>query len=473
MLSKKSKKSTPSLDNNKSDFKSQSSSNQKKFEGGNEYFDCQRCGINHGRGECPAFGKRCQKCQRRGHFTNMCFFKRNDYKVDELQFEENLYIDSVETAKDDVENWYEEIMLDDLKIKFKLDSGAQCNVIPMWVAEKLNLRLKPSITKRLITYSDHKINVLGDVTVKCLIRNNKSDVTFKVVDARVSPIMGKKTCEKEKLILRVQQFSTDDKIFNGLGCLKDYEYDIDLVENPSFSIQPARRIPYAIRDKVKEEIDNMVKMGVLEKTHEVTPVVSPMVIVRKDKKVRVCLDPTDVNKNIIRRYFPLRTLEEISTKVKSSKYFTILDCRRGFWQIKVSKRTSKYLTMSTPWGRYSFKRLPFGLASAPEVFQDLMSKVLDGLENTECSMDDILIHAETKEQLSEITNKVIRRIDEVGLKLNQEKCQFNQESVKFLGHVLSSKGLSPDPEKIEAIKNLKMMYNKKRFNNQQHQNHRY
>lgn len=175
-----------------------------------------------------------------------------------------------------------------------------------------------------------------------------------------------------------------------------------------------------------------------------------MVIFRKDQKVRVCLDPTDVNKNIIRRYFPLRTLEEISTKVKSSKYFTILDCRRGFWQIKVSKRTSKYLTMSTPWGR-----LPFGLASAPEVFQDLISMVLDGLENTECSMDDILIHADTQEQLAEITNKVIRRIDEVGLKLNQEKCQFNQESVKFLGHVLSSKGLSPDPEKIEAIKNLK------------------
>lgn len=82
----------------------------------------------------------------------------------------------------------------------------------------------------------------------------------------------------------------------------------------------------------------------------------------------------------------------------------------------------KYLAFSTPWGRYTCKRLPFGLASAPEVFQKLMNTLLAGLEGVESSMDDILIHAETEEKLRELTNIVLKRIESAGLKLNKEKC---------------------------------------------------
>lgn len=109
----------------------------------------------------------------------------------------------------------------------------------------------------------------------------------------------------------------------------------------------------------------MTNMNVIRPINESTPVVSQLVIVRKNNKIRVCIDPSDVNKNILRRYYPLKTIEEISANIKGSKYFTKLDCKRGFWQIKVSERTQKYLTFATPWGRYACMRLPFRIASAP------------------------------------------------------------------------------------------------------------
>lgn len=154
--------------------------------------------------------------------------------------------------------------------------------------------------------------------------------------------------------------------------MKDFEYEIDWKPNPKFEISPAKRVPYAIKDEVKAELDAMVKMGVIKHVNEPTPAVSQMVIVRIGGKIRICLDPVDVNKNILRRHHPLQTVEEVAAKIKNSKFFTLLDCKRGFWQVKIASKSQKYLTFSTPWGRYCCLRLPFGLSSAPEIFQKII-----------------------------------------------------------------------------------------------------
>ncbi|XP_065077663.1 uncharacterized protein K02A2.6-like [Ochlerotatus camptorhynchus] len=207
----------------------------------------------------------------------------------------------------------------------------------------------------------------------------------------------------------------------------------------------------------------MVKLGVIRKQVEPTPVVSNLVVVRKNNKIRLCIDPTDVNKSILRRHYPLRTIEEIAARIRDSTWFTILDCKKGFWQIQVAEASQKYLTFGTPWGRYSCKRLPFGLASAPEVFQNHISTLLDGLDNMDVSMDDILIYATSEAKLKEITANVIDRLDRTGLKLNKEKCRFAVRSVKFLGHIVSAEGLKPDDEKIMAIRRLKVPETKKQL----------
>ena len=198
----------------------------------------------------------------------------------------------------------------------------------------------------------------------------------------------------------------------------------------------------------------MVKMDIIRKVSKPTPVVSPLVIKQEGDKIRICLDPTDLNKSVKRRHYPMKTVEEVAATVRESKWFTKLDCKKGFWQIPVTERTSDYLTFATPWGRYQYLRLPFGISSAPEVFAEIMNKTLEGIENCESAMDDIFIHAKSQAELKKTTEIVIRRLQEAGLTLNLEKCQFNTQRVKFLGHVFTTEGIGADETKIEAIQQI-------------------
>lgn len=182
----------------------------------------------------------------------------------------------------------------------------------------------------------------------------------------------------------------------------------------------------------------MERIGVIARIHEPTPVVNAKVLVSRNKNLRICIYPSQVNQNLLRRHHPLTTIEEIAARLSGSRRFTILDCKKGFWQIRVSDKTSKCLIFSTPWGRYCCKRLPFGLASAP-VFQKVMQDTLEGINGVEFSMDDILIHAEDSNKLAAITKVVIQMLVNANLKLNKDKCLLDQDSVKFLGHVVTAR----------------------------------
>lgn len=112
-----------------------------------------------------------------------------------------------------------------------------------------------------------------------------------------------------------------------------------------------------------------------------------MVLIKKNGKIRIGLDPSDINKTLKRHHYPLKTVEEIAAKVLGSKFFTVLDCFKGYWQIPLSEKTQKLLTFSTPWGRYSCLRLPYGISSAPEIFQRIMNSILQDMDHVEISMD--------------------------------------------------------------------------------------
>nr|XP_029713688.1 uncharacterized protein K02A2.6-like [Aedes albopictus] len=433
-------------------------------------FQCRRCGSKHGKKSCPAYGKQCSACQGTGHFAKCCFSKKKEAAAvvksseeDSSDAEVDLYLHAVGTDDDDGD-WFEEATIDNMKIKFKLDCGAQCNVLPLKLAKKLTgKKLQKSKTKYIVSYNGEKTKVEGDLTVAGIVNKRKADLTFKVVALDVIPILGKKTCVDLQMIQRVNSISSRDDIFQGLGCFKNFEYELDLKPDAAFEIRPTRAIPHKIRDEVKAELDRMVEMGVIIKQENPTPVVSNLIVVRKNNKIRLCIDPTDVNKNILRRHYPLRTMEEIASRIRNAKWFTILDCKKGFWQVKIAENSQKYLTFGTPWGRFSCLRLPFGLASAPEVFQNLISTLLEGIDGTDVSMDDILIYAETLEKLNDITGKVVDRLRNAGLKLNPEKCLFAKKSVPYLGHIVSENGLHPDNDKIDAIRRLKVPENKKQL----------
>ena len=135
--------------------------------------------------------------------------------------------------------------------------------------------------------------------------------------------------------------------------------------------------------------------------------------------------------------------------------FSKLDANSGFWQIELTKESSLLTTFITPFGRYCFNRLPFGITSAPEHFQKRMSKILQGLEGIVCLIDDILVYGKTQEEHGKRLATVLHKIAAAGVTLNEDKCEIAKTQVKFLGQLIDKHGIHPDPGKVSAIKQMK------------------
>jgi CxxC motif-containing protein len=271
-------------------------------------------------------------------------------------------------------DWTEHITINRKEIQLKLDTGAQCNVMPLHSCEAMNFTIEKCPTKSRISYNEHRIPVIGQVTTNCIVRGAPVRLTFKIGAEKFQPILGRASCEFTKLICRVRQIKDD--IFSGLGCLKGFEYELDFIQNPKFEIKPALRVSHAIKDRVKLKIDNMVRSGVIVKLDKPTQSASPMMIVKKNDRIRISIDPSDLNKNIIRRQIPAKTVKEITAKVFGSTFFTLLDCKRGLWMFNIAEKSQQYLKF---------------LCLAPEIFQKVITNLLGDIDGVEVSMDNILI----------------------------------------------------------------------------------
>ena len=201
---------------------------------------------------------------------------------------------------------------------------------------------------------------------------------FEIVRYKATPIFGLKTCLELNLISRLYSLSeltTSDEIlenfsdvFEGLGCLStEYKIHLDKDAKP---VVPPRKIPFAMKTKVKDKLSRLERMRVIEKVSEPTEWVNSLVVEEKpNKRVRLCLDPRDLNKSILREHYPMKTVEEVAAKANNAKVYSVLDASNGYWQMKLSKDSQKYTTFNTPFVRYKHLRLPFGIKSSSEVFQ--------------------------------------------------------------------------------------------------------
>lgn len=161
--------------------------------------------------------------------------------------------------------------------------------------------------------------------------------------------------------------------------------------------------------KVKDELVRMKQNGVIERVTQPTQWYAPMVPVQKrnTNRAQICVDLTKLNKSVIREHFILPTADEITSKISGATVFSSLDAASGFWQIPLHPDSCKLTTFITPFGRYCFKRLPFGFTSAAEIFQRKMLETLEGLEGVEIFMDDILVYWSTTEEHNTCLEKVL------------------------------------------------------------------
>lgn len=188
-----------------------------------------------------------------------------------------------------------------------------------------------------------------------------------------------------------------------------------------------RKVPIPLRQSLKDELDKMVEEGVIEPVDHATDWCAPMVVVpKKNGKVRICVDLTKLNENVKRQYHPLPAVDYELGLLAGAKVFSKLDANSGFWQVQLADESKDLTTFLTPFGRFRFTRMPFGITSAPEHFQKKVDRALEGLSNQMAHMDDVLVWGQTQEEHDISLHKVLKKLEEAGMTLNKEKCVFNQ-----------------------------------------------
>jgi len=205
-------------------------------------------------------------------------------------------------------------------------------------------------------------------------------------------------------------------VFKGLSCLAgELHLEVDKSVAP-VQHQP-RKVAVSLKRELKEKIDQHTKHGVLAKVTKHTPWISSMIAVKKPGKLQICLNPKDLNVALKRSNYPLPTIEEILPRLAKAKVFSVLDVKDGFWQIKLDEESSYLTTFWTPFGRYCWLRMPFGISSAPEEYQRHQHELLEGLHvsGIECIIDDILVYGcgQTIEQAIEDHDKNLKSASSV------------------------------------------------------------
>lgn len=144
-----------------------------------------------------------------------------------------------------------------------------------------------------------------------------------------------------------------------------------------------------------------------------------------------------------------------------AQVFSTLDADRAFWQVKLTENSSKFTTFNTPFGRYKFLRLPYGISSAPEIFHRCFQNIFSDIEGVEVYLDDIIVYGKNKAEHDDRLNKVFKRAQQRGVRFNLGKCKIGLTEVKYMGHIFSQAGIAPDPNKIAAIVSMKQPTNVK------------
>lgn len=246
-----------------------------------------------------------------------------------------------------------------------------------------------------------------------------------------------------------------------LGFTDVVQHTIDTGDSRPLRQLP-RRIPFALRGKVEEMVEDMLERGVIQ--HSKSPWASPIVLVaKKDGTTRFCVDYRQLNAVTKMDVFPLPRVDDSLDLLANSTFFTTLDLATGYWQVKVSPESREKTAFVTHSGLYEFVAMPFGLCNAPATFQRLMESVLAGLARDTCLVyiDDILVLGRNFEEHLHNLRKVFNRLQEANLRLKPTKCHLARREVEYLGYIVSEKGIAADPRKVEAVQTFPVPNNLK------------
>ncbi|XP_044574131.1 uncharacterized protein K02A2.6-like [Drosophila ananassae] len=225
--------------------------------------------------------------------------------------------------------------------------------------------------------------------------------------------------------------------------------------------QPLRRIPVALQDKVNAKLEEARKLDIIEPVSGPSSWISPVVIAFKENgEIRLCLDMRQANRAIRRENYPLPTFETFMTRLRDAKLFSRLDLKDAYHQLELEESSRQITTFITHRGLFRYKRLMFGINAAPEIFQRRLEGLLAPCSNVMNYIDDIIIFGKNEKEHDEAVRMVREIFGKYNVLLNNKKCVWKTNKIKFLGHILTDKGIQVDPEKISAIGSFRAPRNK-------------
>jgi len=249
-------------------------------------------------------------------------------------------------------------------------------------------------------------------------------------------------------------------LFEGYGKLSG-EVHLQVDESVPPVRMPLRKLPVVIKEKVRAELEMLQREGIIAPVAEPTPWISALLVVAKpDGRVRICIDPKPLNKALMRDHYPMPTIDDVLPKLAEAKVFSSVDASNAFWHLCLDEESSKLTTFETPFGKFRWLRLPYGVSPAPELFQRRIHEALSGLKGVACIADDMLVYGcgdtleEAQQDHDRCLTELLDRCREKRIRLNKGKMKINLSSVKFMGYELTQDGLKADKQKTEAIASM-------------------
>lgn len=437
-------------------------------------FNCGKQGHFSFSEACPAKGKRCRFCKRVGHFEFKCKSSRSARNSSLNRPPHSKKIQSVKETDDkpsetDSNKVYYaffsgnqsnvlEFKVGGVPLEMLVDSGADANMVTVDAWEQLKqakVRVRSSskqANRTFLAYGNNTpLNIRGRFTAEIEINGRSAVAEFFVVEKGQKCLLGDQTA-KQLEVLKVGADINQVGKLEPFACIKDVEVHVHMQSHVKPVVQPVRRLPIPLEAEVNRKLDEMLSRDIIEPKTGPTTWVSPLVVVAKaNGGLRLCVDFRRVNQGVLREHHPMPVIEEILARLGGGTIWSKLDIKDSFLQVIVDAESRDILTFITTKGLFRFKRLPFGLVTAPEIFQKVVDEILCGCDGTHWYLDDIFVVGRDLEEHDIRLKQVMDRLKHRGVQLNCDKCLFRAEEIEFLGHKITKSGIAPSDTKVAAI----------------------
>ena len=449
---------------------------------------CWRCGEWHFVRVCPYLKHVCQKCHKLGHRETHCRSKNlfphvQSPKTTRFRRRPGKRSTVNATRSDDflARRKYVKVSINGTPVRLQLDTASDITIISKQILRSIGSPPIQPTTHVAFNASGGQLQLSGEFQCEISVGpthatgivyvTNRSNLNLlgldwihklQLLNAPLNQICNNlqvqrpsEPADKDKKWLTQLQRKFPTVFQNDLGKCTKAKAKLVLVENAKPVFRPKRPVPYAALPIVEAELDRLEREGVIQHVNY-SEWAAPIVVVKKPNgKVRICADySTGLNEALSMHQYPLPVPEDLFARLNGGAHFAKLDLSDAYLQIEVDDMSKELLTINTHRGLYQYNRLPFGVKSAPAIFQQIMDTMLAGLPGVAAYLDDIIIKGSTKQELFTRVQDVLSRISDYGFTLRADKCNFCMESVKYLGFIIDQYGRRPDPSNIDAIKHM-------------------